>query len=72
MIRLGRNKIVGMFVGMMLLVVSVDLLHLYYVGSWVEQNTFIRITELASLYIFCLLGLMYMVGCSMSLFKPSQ
>lgn len=66
---LGRNRIVGMVIGMSLSVLSGDLLYLYHAGSWVEPNAIIRISELVSLYIFFILGLVYMVGCYISLLK---
>lgn len=67
MIRLGKNKVVGMIMGATVFVLSSDLLYLYYAGSWVESNTFIRISELVFLYTFCLLGLIYMIDCYMAL-----
>jgi len=42
---------VKMYVGIYISVLSLDLLYLYYAGSWTEGITFIRISELALLYI---------------------
>lgn len=47
-----RNLVLNLFEDMMLLVVSADLLYLYYAGAWTDLNRATLIAELVCLYGF--------------------
>ncbi len=60
MVRLLRFAI-EIFIALMLVVTSSDILYLYYSGGWKEPIMLIRWSELVCLYTFIVIGLSYCV-----------
>jgi hypothetical protein len=54
-------KIVDVFLMGILVVLSVDLLYLYYRGAWYDPSVFIEIAEIVLLYLFSIFGTLRIV-----------
>ena len=49
-------KIIDVFLMGILVVLSADLLYLYYSGAWYDPYAFIEISEIVLLYLFSIFG----------------
>ncbi len=51
----------GLFTGMLLIVLAADLLYLYYFGGWTEPISWMRTQEVVALYFILVMGIIQVV-----------
>ncbi len=55
------KHILGLFTGVLLFVLSADLLYLYYAGMWIEPRIWMKTQEVVFLYIIFVMGIVQSV-----------
>ncbi len=56
-----KRFVAEVFISLMLVATSADLLDLYFSGAWYDPNRFIEVSELAMLALFIVMSLSYFV-----------
>ena len=56
-----KGKIVDVFLMTIFVILSIDILYLYYSGAWYDPYKFIEILEVLLLYAFSIIGVVRIV-----------
>ena len=67
-----KDKIIDIFISMLLFVTCGDLLYLYFMGSWYDPIELIEYTEVVLMFVFALLGLYRSIVLTKRLFKEAK